>query len=402
MKFNVSKEQRSWGLTAFFTGAAIAVFIAALLRIQQLAAGLRTVLALFAPFYIGFAIAYLLNPVLRFWEEKVLHKLQNPQSRRTLATVITYTLFLLLAGGTLAYLLPRLLAGIHTLATEIPHYYDTFTESTADFIKAHPSINEIYTRYSDKIQAVISQGVRAFTAYLGGLLPKLADATLQAGNALINFIIGIVISVYLLQSKEKLIAQVKKVLCFLFKKEARYEKLITVGRVTHEKTLHFITARLLDSLIVAVITYLFMAIFRVPYPLISALTVGIFNTIPYFGSWLGAIPPAAIVLITKPKMLIPYLIFTLLLEQLDGNVIGPKIQGKQLGLSALWVIFAIFLFGGLFGVVGMVLGVPAFAVIYYFVNAAVNNGLHRQGKSTDTADYAVPEDREIIEQEKSE
>ena len=194
-------------------------------------------------------------------------------------------------------------------------------------------------------------------------------------------------------------AQCKKVLSFIFKKEERYQKVLTVGKVTHEKTLHYLTARLLDSLIVAIITYLFMAIFGVPYALLSALSVGVFNTIPYFGSWLGAIPPTLIVLITKPTMLIPYLIFIVLLEQLDGNVIGPKIQGKQLGLSALWIIFAIFLFGGIFGFLGMVIGVPLFAVIYYFVNAAINNGLENQGKSTDTADYAAPEDREIIEKE---
>ncbi len=399
MKLNVSKEQRSWGLVAFFVLAGAAVFIAVLLNLNRVTGVIRTVLSLFVPFYIGFAIAYLLNPIMKFWEDKVLRKVKKPQTKRTLAMVITYTLFLVVVGGALAYLLPRLVTSLTKLANEIPGYYNAFMKNTTEFIEAHPDINEVYQRYSTQIQDAIGKLVNYLTGYLSALLPKVANATLQVGSTLINIFVGIVISIYLLIDKEKLIAQCKKVLSFIFKKERRYQKVLTVGKVTHEKTLNYITGRLLDSLIVAVITYLFMAIFRVPYALLSALSVGIFNTIPYFGSWLGAIPPTLIVLITKPSVLIPYLIFIILLEQLDGNVIGPKIQGKQLGLSALWIIFAIFLFGGIFGFLGMVLGVPFFAVIYYFVNAAINDGLENQGKSTDTADYANPEDREIIEKE---
>lgn len=399
MKLNASKEQRSWGLIVFLTGAAIAVFIAILLHLDEVVDGVKTVLSLFVPFYIGFAIAYLLNPILKFWEEKVLRKVKKPQTKRTLAMLITYALFLIVIGGGLAYLLPRLFTSVTKLANEIPGYYNTFMKNATTFVEAHPDINEVYTRYSDQIQEAIGKLINYLTGYLSDLLPKLANATLQFGSTLINIVVGIIISIYFLVDKEKLIAQIKKVLNAVFKKEERYQKVLTVGRVTHEKTLHYLTARLLDSLIVAVITYLFMAIFRVPYALLSALVVGIFNTIPYFGSWLGAIPPMLIVLITKPTVLIPYLIFIVLLEQLDGNVIGPKIQGKQLGLSALWIIFAIFLFGGIFGFLGMVIGVPLFAVIYYFVHAAINNGLENQGKSTDTADYANPEDREIIEKE---
>ena len=223
--------------------------------------------------------------------------------------------------------------------------------------------------------------------------------TVKVGSGLIHTFVGIVISIYFLHGKERLIAQCKKGLNFIFKKEATYERVLNVGRVTHEKTLNYLTARLLDSLIVAVIAYIAMSIMRMPYALLSALIIGLCNTIPYFGSWIGAVPPGIIVLIFKPSMFIPYLIFILVLEQVDGNIIGPRIQGKQLGLSALWIIFAIFLFGGLFGFFGMFLGVPIFAVIYYFVNAAVNNGLNKQGKSANTLDYAPPEAREIIQEE---
>lgn len=398
MKFTASREQRSWGIIAFLVLAAAAVFVAMLLHLQQVATAIKTVLGLFVPFYIGFAIAYLLNPIMNFWEQKVLHKVKKVQMRRTLSMVITYTLFLVVLGGALSYLIPRLITSLTNLINEVPTYYSAFTKEITEFIEEHPNINELYNNYSAQIEDLLKQVFTFLSNYLSGLLPKLANMTLKFGGLLINIFVGIVISIYFLLGKERLIAQCKKMLTFVFKKENRYEKVLTVGKVTHEKTLHYITARLLDSLIVAVITYLFMVIFKVPYALISAIVVGVFNTIPYFGSWLGAIPPAVIVLIVKPSVFIPYIIFIILLEQLDGNVIGPKIQGKQLGLSALWIIFAIFLFGGIFGVFGMVVGVPLFAVIYYFVTAAINNGLHRQGKSTETVDYAAPEDREIIEE----
>lgn len=398
MKFKISREQLNWGFLAFFVLAAATVFIALLLHLQQVAGTVKTVLALFTPFYIGFAIAYLLNPIMNFWEEKVLHRLKKLQMRRTLSMLITYALFLIVLGGSLAYLVPRLITSLTDLINEVPAYYTAFVQKITAFIEEHPNINAFYNNYSTQIEDLLKQSFTFLSDYLSGLLPMLANVTLRFGGLLIKVFVGIIISIYFLHGKERLIAQCKKMLNFIFKKEDRYEKVLTVGKVTHEKTLHYITARLLDSLIVAAITYLFMIIFKVPYALISALVVGVFNTIPYFGSWLGAIPPAIIVLIVKPGVFIPYIIFIILLEQLDGNVIGPKIQGKQLGLSALWIIFAIFLFGGIFGVFGMVVGVPLFAVIYYFVTAAVNNGLSRQGKSTETVDYAAPEDREFIEE----
>lgn len=398
MKTKITKEQRSWGLIAFLVLAAGAVFVAILLHLSEVFSGLKAVLSLFTPFYIGFAIAYLLNPIMNFWEEKVLKKLKHPKLKRIFAMVITYVLFLAVLGGAIAYLLPRLIQSVTDLVNSIPKYYEDFTVGFNNFIQDHPDIKELYTRNSTSINSAFNTFIEGISASLTDIVSTVASGAIKVGSGLINTLVGIIISLYLLVDKERLIAQSKKVLNFLVRKEDRYEAVLNVGRVTHEKTLNYITARLLDSLIVAVITYIFMIIFKVPYALISALSVGICNTIPYFGSWLGAIPPGIIILISKPSMLIPYIIFILLLEQLDGNVIGPKIQGKHLGLSALWVIFAIFLFGGLFGFLGMLLGVPLFAVIYYFVSTAINSGLTKRGQSTKAADYADPEDREIIEE----
>ncbi|MBQ4052351.1 MAG: AI-2E family transporter [Clostridia bacterium] len=399
MKLKPTENQYRWGIVAFLVLAATSLFVAMLLNLGSIWGSIKTIISLLVPFIIGFAIAYLLNPIMKFWEEKVLKKIKKPQTRRTLSLLITYAAFLLLLGGAISYVAPRLISSITSLANEIPGYYNTFVKDATDFIEAHPSINQLYTRYEMQIHSFLEQCVSFISGYLGELVPKIANVTMKVGSGLINTFVGIVISVYFLHGKEKLIAQSKKVLNFVFKKESSYRRVLNVAQVTHEKTLNYLTARLLDSLIVAVIAYVVMSIMRLPYALLCALIIAVFNTIPYFGSWIGAVPPAIIVLIFKPTMLIPYLIFIVVLEQIDGNIIGPRIQGKQLGLSALWIIFAIFLFGGLFGFVGMVLGVPIFAVIYYFLNAAINNGLNKQGKSANTLDYAPPEARQIIVEE---
>ncbi len=402
MKLKPTNEQYRWGIIAFFVVAAGAVFVAALMNIGTIFHTIKTILGLLTPFYIGFAIAYLLNPILNFLEEKVLKKVKKPSTKRTLALLISYTGFLIILIGALSYLLPRLVSSLTSLANEIPGYYKALLNDITVYVNDHPSIQELYNRYDTQINGFLEQALGLITGYLGALMPKIADMTMKVGSGLINAFVGIVISVYFLHGKEKLIAQSKKVLNFIFKNKASYRRVLKVGQVTHEKTLNYLTARLLDSLIVAVLSYVVMTVMKLPYPLLCALIIGLCNTIPYFGSWIGAVPPAIIVLIFKPAMLIPYLIFIVVLEQVDGNIIGPRIQGERLGLSALWIIFAIFLFGGLFGMFGMFLGVPLFAVIYYFVNAAINNGLTKQGKSSNTLDYAPPEARQIIKEERKE
>lgn len=396
MKYKPSKELKDRGICYFLVLAATALFIMFLIHFNTVWSGFRKLLSLFVPFYVGFVIAYLINPFINLLENKVFKKVKNAGKKRSFSLLVAYLVLLLLLGGMLSYLLPQLLSNITSLVNGIPDYYKAFSDKAIRFIEAHPSVNEFYQQYSLQIGELIKQAVTSLSGYLGSLLPALANTTIKIGSGLMNFFIGLIISIYFLAGKEKLIAKCKMIISFFFKTEERIQRVLLVGAITHEKTLHFITAQLLDSLIVAVVTYLFMTIFGFPYALLNALIIGIFNTIPYFGPWIGAIPPGLIILIVKPSYLLWYILYMVILQLLDGNILNPRIQGKQMNLSALWIMFAIFLFGGIFGFLGMVIGVPFFAVIYYFISAALNNGLHRQGKSTNTADYASPEDRPII------
>ncbi len=398
MKFPINKEQRSWGYLAFAVLAATAILILLLLNLGTVAAGIKKILLLFVPFYVGFFIAYILNPFLKLWENKVYKKIKKPQLRRTLSVLTVYLFYVLVIGGVIAFLLPQLINSITKLVNGIPGYYNSFMETALKYIEDHPSINEFYGNYKTQIDSMVGQAVKTIGDSLTTILPKLASATVQFGSWMLNFFVGSVISIYFLAGKEKIIANCKRILNVIVRKKEHYRQVLEVAHVAHEKTLHFITGQLLDALAVAVMSYIAMSIIGFPYALLNSIILGLFNTIPYFGPWIGAVAPAIIILIVEPKMFFWYLIFVLVMQQIDSNIIGPRIQGQQVGLSALWIIFAIFLFGGLFGVLGMMLGVPVFAVIYYFVSSAITEGLAKQGKPTEAVEYARPKDRELIEE----
>ena len=179
MKVQFTKEQRNLGILAFLVIAAGAVFIALLLHLAEIWSGVRFVLGLLVPFYIGFAIAYILNPILNFWEDKVLKKIKKPQRRRNLALLITFTLFMLIVGGGLTYLLPRVISSLTRLVNEIPDYYAALRTNITAFIEDRPQIAELYNRYSHEIHTGLEQIFNSFSGYLSGILPKLANFTLK-------------------------------------------------------------------------------------------------------------------------------------------------------------------------------------------------------------------------------
>ena len=207
-----------------------------------------------------------------------------------------------------------------------------------------------------------------------------------------NFFIGVVICVYFLNSKEYFAAQSKKLILVLFK-EKRSEKLLTLARFTNLQFGKFINGKLIDSLIVGILCFIFMKIFGWHYALLISCIIGITNIIPFFGPFIGAIPSALLLAVVDPKEALYFCIFILILQQVDGNIIGPKILGETTGLSSFWVMFAILVGGGLFGFVGMILGIPIFAVIYAYLSKGVNKKLAEKGYSIDLNDYKVDQYR---------
>ena len=203
---------------------------------------------------------------------------------------------------------------------------------------------------------------------------------------LTNVLIGVIISVYLLVSKEKFLRQSKKVIYALCKPK-KANLILHIGRKANEIFNGFIIGKIIDSAIIGVLCFIGVSIFKMPYALLVSVIVGVTNVIPVFGPYIGAVPCAILILLVDPMKGLGFIIFIILLQQLDGNVIGPKILGESTGLSPFWVVFSILLAGGLFGIVGMIVGVPTFALIYYIIKLFIQQKLEAKNLPTDTNEY---------------
>ena len=201
-----------------------------------------------------------------------------------------------------------------------------------------------------------------------------------------GWLIGLMVMVYLLNMKEILAAQVKKI-CYSILEVKKANRLLEETRYIRKVFSQFIVGKIIDSLIIGIINYVFMLIIHMPYALLISVVVGVTNVIPFFGPFIGAIPSAFILLLVSPISCLEFLIWILILQQVDGNIIGPKILGQTTGLASFWVLFSILLFGGLFGIVGMVIGVPTWAVIYRLTKERVNIKLGKKKLSVDSKDY---------------
>jgi predicted PurR-regulated permease PerM len=248
-------------------------------------------------------------------------------------------------------------------------------------------MNLIDDQFEDIKNALISF-VNGLIPKIGDIFLKLKDSAISLVNIIKDFFVGIIVAIYFLLDKEHFQAQMKKVVYAIFPQRFS-EGFFRVCDHTNRSLSGFISGKIIDSIIIGILCFICMTIMQLDYTLLISVIVGVTNIIPVFGPFFGAIPSALLLLMTSPKQVIPFVILIIVLQQLDGNVIGPKILGSSTGLSAFWVMFAILLGGGLFGFGGMLLGVPIFAVIYSLIEEFINFLLERKNMSTNTADYAV-------------
>ena len=207
-------------------------------------------------------------------------------------------------------------------------------------------------------------------------------------NEVLNFLIGLIVSVYLLFSKEQYSAQCKK-MTYAFLKTNHANMLLHLTKKSNEIFGGFIIGKIIDSAIIGVLCFIGLSLIKMPYTLLVSVIVGVTNVIPFFGPYIGAIPSAFLILLSDPKKGLYFIIFILVLQQIDGNVIGPKILGNSTGLSPFWVVFSILIGGGMFGFVGMIMGVPTFAVIYYIISMITSQRLERKNLPLTTVHYGV-------------
>lgn len=392
MKFLKQNKFVLFGLTLFATFVACTLFKIFLDNFNVLGV-IRTIVKLLMPFMIGFALAYLLNPVMKFFERNLFERLFRSSKLkcrnklvRGLAVLTTVVVALALFVAVLLLLIPQLAYSIVGVLNNLPDYMKNLGDNLEGLVAGNQELagfveNQL-SSMNETIQNFISSAMPSITKLVGNVTVGVIGVL----GTLKDSILGIIISVYVLYAKEQFIAQAKKVIVALSPDHIS-KPFISLVRETHRVFGGFISGKIIDSLIIGILCFIGTSLMGMPYAVLVSVIVGVFNVIPFFGPFIGAIPSALLILMVDPVKCIWFVIFIIVLQQFDGNILGPYILGGTTGLSAFWVIFAILTFGGLFGFIGMFVGVPVFAVIYTWISRGINKKLKKKGKSTATADY---------------
>lgn len=388
MKIDWNTKYTTISTYIFIVACAIILFYLGISQLGMVLSKISGAIGVIQPFIIGFSIAYILNFILKFFEGTILNlkfvkrlKLKRI-SRRGIGILITYfTSFAVLYLFT-KFVLPQLIDSIVGLINDIPMYISKTTGFIDELLlelnidKHHLDlINENFNRFLDYV-----------IKFVTNLLPILGVFLTDIASKIWNIILGIIISIYLLSDKERFCALSKKITYAIFSK-AIAEKTIEIIHRSNSTFGKFLVGKILDSAIIGVLTFFILTISKMPYAILISAIVGITNIIPFFGPFIGAIPSFIIILFVSPVKALWFLFIILIIQQIDGNIIGPKILGDSIGVSAFWILFAILVSGKFLGIIGMIIGVPLFAIIYSIIKEIVEGQLKKKGLDIETKDY---------------
>lgn len=356
-------------ISAFtISGILIVLFYLIIKNLPAIGNGIGVMLKALMPFLIGMLLALIMTPLRRWIEKKVMKNAHwRARTKRRVATLLCLIVVLLVLAAFFAIIMPQLISSLKSFAENLQSYIDSIEKALDKLSVSDPELR-------DNIQKMIRTGSDQLTSWLTGAqggLTKIISFSVSVVKNIINFFIGLIIMFYLLLDEEKFKHQVKKLAYGAFPEKAG-DEIMYVGRLSVRMFNSFIAGKAVDSLIIGIVCWLVVTILQMPYAPMIGFIVGITNMIPVFGPFIGAIPCLIILLIINPWQSLEFLIFIIILQQVDGNIIGPHILGDSMGLPTLWVMFAIIVGGALFGVVGMFLGVPIFSVIYTLVANALN------------------------------
>lgn len=369
IKFNTK-----YNTIAFYTVVVFAICIVLVLlafRLGTFIAAIRRIMTAISPVIWGFIIAYIMSPIVRkteeFLEKKVFHKKKHEKIRRSLSIVTASLIGIALIVGLIAMAVPQIIDSISTLFNNMPDYLNSLYDSIIGFLKKNPEISHQVTEWIEQQFENIEDII---LGWITDLRPTFEKYIILLKDGLLNFLVGVkdfflgyIVSVYLLFSKEHFILQFKK-LCYALLPKRVYDVLMVKGTHANKIFSDFLVGKALDSFLIGMFCFIILVIFQIPNAMLISFIIGVTNMIPFFGPFIGAIPSALLVLLTSPGKTILFVIIILVLQQFDGNILGPKILGNKLNLPTFWIMFSIFFFGNLFGFIGMLAGVPIFAVIY--------------------------------------
>lgn len=361
-------------------------FFFSLQNLDKIKDFIDVLMTILRPFVYGFVIAFLLNNPVKWLDGKLKPFIKKNSLRRALSVCLVMVLVAVLLGILTAFLVPQLVDSAITLINNIQyflinldHNMDVWLNILTKDYNVDPELYEsIKITWDDLLTKGSTLLIAGFQYALG--------FTGQVTTGVINVFVAIIISIYLLMSRERFFAQIRKVLYAMLQKET-VEKMLKVGRLVNETFNGFIIGKIIDSLIIGLIAFVCLTFMKMPYVLLVSVIIGVTNVIPFFGPFIGAIPSAFIIFIVDPIQALWFILFILILQQFDGNILGPKILGGTTGLPAIWVMFAILVGGGLAGFVGMILGVPTVAVCYALFREYITKRLENRKLPSRTVDY---------------
>ncbi len=386
MKINWNNKYATIAIYAFLVICGSILLYLGISNMSLINASINDFIKTLQPFIIGGTLGYLLNFILRFYEDKILSheffKKLKKSGKRGIGLLLTYITASIITYLFIQFVLPQLVESIVGLANNIPEYLNNITKITNNIFNDLNLEPEYIDLITDKFGEVVTYTI----TIMSNLIPFIGEFVVGATSSILNIIIGIIVSIYILIDKEKFMALGKKIVYALCSEEkAKFIlRLATQSNMTFSR---FIGGKILDSFIIGVLTFFILTIFKMPYTLLISVIVGVTNIIPFFGPFIGGIPAAIIILFVSPMQALWFVVIIIVIQQIDGNIIGPKILGDSIGISAFWILFSLLVAAKFMGFVGMVIGVPLFAIVYSIIKEVVEEKLRKKGLPIETEKY---------------
>lgn len=391
------REQLGKRMATFLVVAASIAFYFALLRATHLNNIFDKIFNILKPVVYGCIIAYLLNPIVKkvdkyvvpVLEEKLTNRDKAEKVSRGVGIFLSLIFMILLIIALFNLLIPELYSSIRNMIMTLPGQLNDLMDKLNNIRMDDSTTGTVLKTLVEEGSKMLQNWLRTdLLDRVNDLMSNLTVGVISVISEIFNILIGIIISIYIMFSRETFVRQSKKAVYALFQpKQANL--ILHLTNKSNEIFGGFIIGKIIDSIIIGIICFICLSILKMPYTMLVSVIVGVTNVIPFFGPYIGAIPSAILILLSDPMKGVYFIIFVLLLQQFDGNILGPKILGSSTGLSAFWVIVAILLGGGLFGFAGMILGVPTFAVLYYIAQMLLNSRLENKKLPRSSSYYDI-------------
>lgn len=384
-----------WGITAVSVIVIALVISLIFSKLGIIASALKTIVSTVSSVLYGVVMAFLMAPVydrISAWVEEILSSFfpkwkKSGKWAKFIATLACLIILIFVIFALIMMIIPELVNSITNVIGYAPDGMSNLENWLKDILNKNPDLEKLVIgNYQDISERVSDIATTTVLPNVNTYIKNLSSGVINALGVLVNIIIGMMVMMYLLNMKTTLSSQAKKIVYSMAGVKIGNE-IVTEARYIKNMFEKFIVGKIIDSIIIGIINYFFMVIIHMPYALLISVVVGVTNVIPFFGPFIGAIPSIVLLLLVSPFTALQFAVWILVLQQVDGNIIGPKILGQTTGLPSFWVLFSILLFGGLFGIVGMIIAVPTWAIIYRTISRVSEHFLRKKGLEPDSCSY---------------